>query len=288
MNDKIMPHEKKVRARLIPYNEWYKSEVENARGKLGIPEAGFKSVGDALRWWLDHIEAHDAGYFICRECGQRFTERVTHCGKEVAREWYQGNLNDPTRWEEYRRYTFSRFDPKKIQVPLYSVALDITDNFNLPGWAFFVTVWYIIVGEIVFPQRNGELLPYPSPYEPRECRYPIWRQNDDGRATITIAIDEYMTKREWQNVWPTVAGVRNELRQQTGVKPSSRKRGAGEKGEKGIKRWLEWFEISIDNKSPEKIADIWQKKHSKELFTAEAVRNALRKLKEMMKPKVKF
>jgi hypothetical protein len=285
MNNQVLPHEKEVRARLLPHNCWYQGDVKTARVKLGIPDVGFTSVGDALRWWLDHTETHDAGDFVCTECDQHFTKRGTHCGKKVVRQWYQGKLDDPNRWEMYRRYTFWRFDPTKKQVPLYSVALEITDNYNLPRWAFFVTVWYILTGKIVVQQKNIELLPYPPPYKPREFRYPVWRINDDGYTTIEVVVDEYMTQQGWQEVWLAVKEARNELRRQTGVKLSSRKRGVSEKWNAQIKRWLDWLEISVDHKDPEKIADIWQKDHPKELFTAEAVRNALKQLKEMMKPK---
>ena len=294
MFDEVLPHEKEVRARLLPHNKWYENEVIITRGNLKIPKTGFISIGDGLRWWLAHTEKHSAGDFTCNQCGERFAERIVHCGKPVERRWYQGNLDNPNRWEEYRRYTFWRFDPVQKQVPLYAEALLIIDSFNLPIWAFFVTVWYILTGQLVFPQKTGDILPYPPPYEPREYRYPKLKQDEKERSSIEISIDEYTTRTEWQDIWPVIKSVRDEMQERTGIKPSSRKRGAGEKWKEQINRWVEWYQLYGELGSIEEVANAWQKSHpevsghkANAPYTAEAIKNAIKQMEQMMRPKGK-
>ena len=97
MSDEILPHEKEVRARLLPHNQWFTDDIGVIREKLGIPKDGFTSIGDGLRWWLSHTEQHAAGDFTCSQCGKHYSEQIIHCGQEVVRQWYQGNLDDPQR-----------------------------------------------------------------------------------------------------------------------------------------------------------------------------------------------
>ena len=60
MASDILPHEKEVRARVLEVNEYLQAEAARIRNELGIPEGGFTSPGDAIKWRLSHCKEHQA------------------------------------------------------------------------------------------------------------------------------------------------------------------------------------------------------------------------------------
>ena len=111
MDNKILPHEKELRARLLPYNEGFKQDVIDTRQKLGLPNNGLDSVAKAVRWRVKHFTAYGATRYICVECGNETNQPGICHGQQMVSPWYQRSLDDPTKADWVRQQEFWSFEP---------------------------------------------------------------------------------------------------------------------------------------------------------------------------------
>lgn len=271
MASDVLPHEKEVRARVLEVNGYAQEEAAQLRHELGIPEGGFTSPGDAIKWRLSHCKEHQAstGTYEHDLDAQRSAES----------------------WSWLRQQEFWAFDPTQTQVPLYADALDLIDRYRLPDWAFFPVVSYLLTGQWRFPHLEGDLVPYPPPFGPRSHRALKVDYPTDSECLLTIQIDEYTTQKELDALCGTALQLRDELRQRTGLRPPSNKPGVSQKWEERISRWIEWYRLKMQLGSAEKVVehlydeDVASGQEEPHEIPLETVKYAIRQVEASVKPK---
>ena len=272
--EELLPLEKENRAGLLPENHYLAEDVLDSRIKLGIPEDGFPSRSEAVRWRVSHCKQHQCSKVIDRY-GPDFK--------------FPGARDD---WNEIRHREFWSYEPSDVEIPLYRRSLDLVERYDLPDWAFFVLVWHLLTDEWSFPHRDGEVLPYPLPFGPTGYDRPVRIEHPSKtEIQIVVPIHEYITKDEWMMLWPEVDKTKEELKDITEVRPSSGKRGITDKSMDRVSKWLEWYKLKPQLGSVNKVVEFLYKMaiegegENAEEISAETIRYSINEIERMMKPR---
>ena len=264
----LLRNEQDICGRLLVYNDRYKEDAESARRNVGIPEGGFSSILEAVRWRVRHCADH--GY--------------------PDHNPYLGDLDTPRATESLDRLQIQEFwtyDPEASAVPLYHAASALVERYRAAPWAFCVIVWHLLTGEFAYLDPKNLVVSYPPAYlgpaqRPVRVEYP-----SEHEVQLTFWIDELTTKKDVVDLWPTVRMLRDELSERTGITPPHRRRGAStEKSERQWASWLEIYRVYQELRSFSKTA-LWLTERGQEV-SEETVRSTVQRLRAWMMPTEKL
>jgi len=221
---------KENRWEILAHNHYFKQEVEKTRLQLGtlqIPED--MSLGRVFRFWV--AEFHTLFPGLIEEL-----------------------LEGKTKPEQWSRQWISPEAPIESLL-IFAHSLHFMRRFDLPErWQVLGPIAYYLISGDFDPQKyvgkRPEILIIDDSLKKQDDLIYLLNWN----RGIAFKIDEYTTEKEFTSLWKDVVKVRDTLQDTTGIKPPHHRQ-TGEKSEKRLLKYLEWYELRQQADSVEKALD---------------------------------